>query len=116
MEGFHPNRAIPPEQNSFFLMGYLTASKGISKLAQLPPSSLHHHGLQVYLQYRWITPWECLSKLVTLQPTSLSLVSQYYGVDVLTITASKGISEIARSRRPSASLNALTHGVVEWCS
>ena len=64
------------------------ASKYLSKLARLRPSSLHNHGLQMDFQPSTITA----SKLARSQRPSVSPNSHDYGLQVRTIMDSKCIS------------------------
>jgi hypothetical protein len=82
----------------------ITASKCISKLLQLRPPSSHDHGLQVHI-----------SILARSWPPSGSPNSFDRGVQVhietSSITASKCISELARSQPPGVSLHSPNYGL-----
>jgi len=122
----------------------ITACKCISKLARLLSPNWLGHSLQVYLQTRsitaskftrsWppsasthlldhclqvdhcrlITPSKCISKLAQCPPSSVSLNSPNYGLQVhlqsRSITPSNCISKLALSQPPSESPNSLKHG------
>jgi len=106
----------------------ILASKCISKVARLQPPSSHDHSLQVHLHTRLITASKCVSKLARSQPpsaspnslnhglqvhlaqsqpSSVSLYLPDYELQVCTIMASKGISNLARLQPWSVSLSSL---------
>jgi len=100
----------------------LTASKYSSNLARSrPPNASRnslHHGLQVHLQPRSITPCEFAQSW----PQNASGNSLDHGLEVSTIMASKWYaSKLAWSRPPSVTLTWLHYGLqvrtgmASWC-
>jgi len=110
----------------------ITASNCLCKLARLWSPSSHNHPVHVhlqthlitaskftvswsssaYLQTRTISASKCISKLVGLQPPSVSLNSLHHTFQGYKIIGSKFISKLDRSRHRNASGSPLNHGLV----
>jgi len=102
--------SVSPKSHVYVLQVWMIiASKWISKLTRLWPTSSHAHGLQVYLHTRSITPSKGISKRARSKsriasPSSLDHNLQVYLL-ICSITASKCISKFARSCVGSVSLS-----------
>jgi len=95
-----PPRSPHPNSLDYGLhVRLITASKCLSKVAQLRPPISLNRGLQVHLQTRSITASKCIIKLARLRPAS----SHNHGHEV-------HISKLTQLRPPSVSPNSLDYG------
>jgi hypothetical protein len=100
-----------------------TCSIIVSKLVRSHPPSVSptslDYSIEVHIHTRLITASNYISALASLQRTSVSVNSSYYGHKVPMITASMCIFKLARSRLRSVSPNSLNYrlqgGMITAC-